>query len=461
MDVSANGIKFEVEKDNSKVTLQLEPPSQGNPYNVDDIIAVLRNAGIVSGINYTEIENMVRMGVYYRDVVVAKSKAPIDGKDAYYDFYFDMGKIKHPTIRSDGSVDYQSMNIIHSVNKGDVLAVYHSAVPGQHGYDVKGREMRCRPGKELPALKGVGFTVDEDGITYRADTEGRVEYDNYKLFIRDVYEIRGDLDLLTGRVDFRGDVIVHGSVRAGTFIRASKSITVEGNVEAAVLIAEGDIVLKKGMQGGSKAKLVSGGDIYAYFLEFTEITAKGNVEANIILNCKVTAGKAINVKGKKGLVVGGSYQAVNSVNSTNIGNPANVRTICNTGLTEDISIRNHLLMTKLEAAKKGIKDSRKAIAEASDIRISKDPKEVREAKINQLKRRIKRDERLMEHLEKEIEEIRITMEYSNDATVTAQGNVFPGVVVRIDNRELVVDKKYSAVSFSKSKHYDGIEVNQL
>lgn len=461
MDVAASGIKFEVDKDNSKVTLRLEPPSEGNPYNVDDIVAVLRNAGVVSGINYTEIENMVRMGYYYKEVVVARSKEPINGKDAYYDFFFDLGNVKHPTIRSDGSVDYQSMNIIHSVNTGDVLAVYHGAVPGQHGYDVKGREMRCRPGKELPPLKGNGFTVDADGVTYRASTEGRVEYDNYKLFIRDVYEVKGDLDLLTGRVDFRGDVIVHGSVRAGTFIRASKSITVEGNVESAVLIAEGDIVLKKGMQGGSKAKIVCGGDLYAYFLEFAEISVKGNVEANIILNCKVNAGKSINVKGKKGLVVGGSYQASGAVNSTNIGNPANVRTICNTGISNDITVRNHLLMTKLEAAKRGIKNSRKAIEEASDIRISKDPKEVREARINQLRRHIKRDERMIEHLEKEIEEIRVTMECSKNATISAQGHVYPGVVVRIDNKEMVIEKDYNAVRFFKNKNNDAIEVSSI
>ena len=39
-------------------------------------------------------------------------------------------------IREDGSVDYQSMNMVNSVQEGDVLAKYHPAVDGVPGMDV-------------------------------------------------------------------------------------------------------------------------------------------------------------------------------------------------------------------------------------------------------------------------------------------------------------------------------------
>lgn len=461
MDVAMPGLKCSIAADNMSAILNMSQPQDGVNYAAEDIVAFLRTNGVVEGFLYPEIEKILNEGIYNKDVVVARGTTPIDGVNGYYDFYFDMGQSKKPLIRSDGSVDYQSMNIIHCVEVGDVLCVYHSAVPGRHGVDVKGRELRCKPGKELAPIKGDGFSVDEDGITYRAAVEGRVEYDNLKLYIRDIYEIRGDLDLLTGKVDFRGDVVIHGSVRAGTYIRASKSITVEGNVEAAVLIAEGDIVLKKGMQGGSKAKIISGGNIYAYFLEYTDVSAKGSIEANIILNCKISAGKSINVKGKKGLLVGGTYYAVNMLGATNIGNPAQVRTTCAVGLADDITARNHLLMTKLENSKNGIMDAKKNIIKLSDVRIATEPEEVRKAKINQLERRIKRDERMIEHLEKEIEEIRQTMEYSRGAVVNAEGTIYGGVVVRIDDRETVLEKSYNHVQFKRPSNREDIEMMNL
>lgn len=454
MEASTNGWSCVIAEDNMSATLLINPPSDDIPYQVEDVMEFLRQKGIKEGINYSEVERIVSAGIYDQEVVVAKGREAIDGKEGYYDFFFDMGTIKTPTIRSDGSVDYQSMNIVHSIKKDEVLAVYKHAVPGVHGYDVKGRELRAKPAKELPEIKGSGFVKEDDGVTYRATIEGRVEYSNFKLYVRELYEHKGDLDLVTGRIDFRGDVIIHGNVRTGTMIRASKSITIEGNVEGAILIAEGDIVLKKGMQGGQKAKIIAGGDVYAYFIEYTEVSAKGSVEANIIMNCKVSAGKSITVKGRKGFIVGGNYYAVSLIESTSIGNPAEVKTYCTVGVTKELSERNHLLMTKLEATKKGISSAKQAIELLNDPGLCKDPQNVRDAKINQLKRRLKRDERMLEHVSKEVEEIRHTMEVSKNSRISAEGTVYPGVVVRVDDKEMCIQGEAKAVDFKK-KSLDG------
>ena len=445
-----NGWRCQVSEDNSSATIFIDEPAEGEKFSVDDIVAFLRQHGIMGGFIYSAMDDIIRKQIYYKDVVVARSTEPVDGVDGHFDFFFDTGKIKHPNIRSDGSVDYQSMSIIHSIQKGDVLAVYHPAVQGRHGVDIRGREKRCKVAKEIPALKGVGFETitEKDGsVTYKSLVEGRVEYNNNKLFVRDVYELRGDLDLITGRVDFRGDVVIHGNVCAGTVIRASKSITVEGNVEAAVLIAEGDIILKKGMQGGKRAKITCGGTVYAYFLEYTEVTAKGNVEANIILNCKVSAGNSIIVKGKKGYIVGGTYNAPKLISSTNIGNQAMVKTITQVGNSVDQDVRNHLLTTKYESTRKSIESSKQGIESLYDSRINKDPKEVRDAKLGQLRRRLKRDERLLEHIAKELEEIRQAYELCQGAKVVANGVAFQGLCVRIDNKEFVLDKNYERTEF--------------
>lgn len=463
MGISTEGWRCAISEDNSIATLLLNPPTEGNPYSLDDVLGFLNHNGVISGLIYSEIEKMLQTGIYYKEVVVARGTEPVDGAGGYYDFIFDKGQLKHPVIRSDGSVDYQSMNVIHSVKKDEILAIYHHAVPGTHGMDVKGRERRCKPGKELPELRGSGFVVEDGGkdtVIYKSVLEGRVEYDNYKLYVRDIYEFKGDLDLITGRIDFLGDVVIHGNVRAGTLIRSSKSITVEGNVEAAVIIAEGDIVLKKGMQGGQKAKLISGGNIYAYFLEYTDVEAKGNVEANIIMNSHVKAGKSIIVKGKKGYIVGGTFRATDSIFSTNIGNKAQVRTITATGVSKEVIERYEMLRTKYENTGKSMEKIRQTITELSDARISNEPKNVRDAKINQQKRRLMRDTRLLEHIRKELDELGAGMEAGKEPTIGVEGTAFAGLVVRIDDRELSLDSDRTHVEFYRPSPRDDVNIRE-
>lgn len=455
------GWKVEISQDGMKAVLHMEPPSERNPYTVDETISYIKSQGVVNGISFSTVEEAVEMRRYYKDIPVAEGRVPRDGVNGYYDFFFDTGTIKKPTIRSDGSVDYSSMTVIHSVRTGDKLAVYHPAVAGEHGYDVRGRELRCKPGKELPTLKGSGFELCFDGVTYVASQEGRVDYRDYKLTVTDLYELRGDLDLVTGRIDFLGDVVVKGNVRSGTTIRASKSITVEGSVEAATLISEGDIVLKKGMQGGQRSKIMCGGDLFANFIEFTDVDVKGNIEANIAMNCRMHCGKTIKIAGKRGTIVGGSTYAVNSINTTNLGNIAETKTIAGVGITDDLDKRNHLLRTKAEISKSRIEKAKKDLATTLDARIALDSQEVRIAKANQLRRHIKRDERLLEHINEELGKIEEMMNLGQQARIDVTGKVYPGSVIRIAEKEMPVKQEMNHVEFYCQNSQSDIETRAL
>ncbi len=459
--VVTDGWRCNISDDCMSATIFVTVPTEAETITVDDVTHFLRANGVLSGYIYSEIEKIINEKIYLKDVEVATGKKLIETEPGYYEFLFSMGEIKHPTIRSDGSVDYQSMSVIQSVSPGDVLAVYHPAVPGSSGLDVKNREIRCKPPKELPAIKGSGFEVSFDGNTYKATMEGRVEYDNFKLHVRDLYELRHDLDLVIGRIDFRGDVVVHGNVRTGTYIRATKSVTVDGSVEGATIIAEGDIVLKKGMQGGGKAKLVSGGNIYANFIEFTEVKAKGDIEANIILNSVISAGKSIKVNGKRGSIIGGINYSVGKVNAAQAGNKAEVKTVVASGISDEYDKRHHLLATKAESARVSIKKTNAEIEQIRDVRITNDPKEVKDAKISQLTRRLKRDERLLEHVEKELKEIEETMNVGMEAAIEVEDTVFPGVMIKIDNKELKIPNTMQHVRFFRPEGSSEIEVKTL
>ena len=53
-------------------------------------------------------------------------------------------------------------------------------------------------------MAGDGFTISEDGTTYVSTIRGRVCLKNKKLSVSKVYEVLGDVDYLTGNIDFNG-----------------------------------------------------------------------------------------------------------------------------------------------------------------------------------------------------------------------------------------------------------------
>ena len=73
--------------------------------------------------------------------------------------------------------------------------------------------------------------MSEDGNTYYAAIDGKVEYCNYDLRIVNVLDISGDVDLNIGNIDFNGDVNITGNVITGVTIRAMGSIYIGGYVE--------------------------------------------------------------------------------------------------------------------------------------------------------------------------------------------------------------------------------------
>ncbi len=450
--------RVKIAEDHMSATLFLTPPAAGESYTVEELADHLRHNGVNNGIIFSALEEMVKENVFHKDVVIAQGTEAVHGINGYYEFFFeqDNKKNKRPLIRSDGSVDYQSMSVIQSVRAGDKLVTYHPAVPGTHGMDVTGREFRAHPAKDLPAIHGTGFETSYDGLTYTATIEGKVEYDNYKLFVRDVYEFKGDLDLIVGKIDFRGDVIVHGNVCSGTMIRASKSITVEGSVEAATLIADGDIVLKKGMQGGKKAKVVSGGSVYANFIEFTEVEAKENVEANIIMNCQVKAGRDVIVSGKRGAMVGGRVYGVGCIQTGFLGNAVGVRTTAAVGRSEEMDRRSHLLKVRCDSTKESLAKTMMELQMFKANVVVSDTEEVRQAKRKQLERRKERDERLLEHVEKELSSINETMKIATEAKISINNTAYASSVIRIDDQEIELKTDETNVEFYRENMMEGI-----
>lgn len=291
----------------------------------DEILSALKKSGVTHGIDYIAVRQLGEGKAENTIVVVARGKQPEKGKDGWYEFFFERDIKSAPKLLDDGSVDYQNIKWFEMVQAAQKVAVYHPAVEGENGWRVTGEIIHSHKGKEKKMLSGKGFILLPDKVTYIAEADGKIDYNDGKLEISNVL-ILDDVISNSGNIDFNGSVYIRGTVGMGTTVRAEKDILVEGFTESAVLEAGRDIILKKGNNAGGNGYLKAGRDVYGSFFENTKVTAGNDIKTNYCLNSELYAGNLIEINGKNGTLAGGNAYAAMSVKAFHIGNDAGIIT---------------------------------------------------------------------------------------------------------------------------------------
>ncbi len=431
-----------ITEDDRQAWLYLMPKEDGNGYTKDELLGILHEHDVVSGINEDNLIAMSKKKVYEREIKVAEFKDSVPGKDGYYEYFFDINSsTKRPTIREDGSVDYQSMNMVNNVKEGELLALYHPPIDGVPGKDVRGFEIPVEQVKNLPPLQGKGLMRDtENENVYRAAYEGKVEYQDGKVNLNKIHQISGDVDQIIGKVEFFGDVLISGNVEAGTVIRAGKSLTIEGTVEAATLVAGGDIILKRGIQGNQKAQIACKGTLFADFIEHTQVKAGGNVEANIILNSHIEAEGKVILTGKKGTLIGGNVHGTKGIDCKELGNDVEVKTIVHAGCLPEVLTAQRKLMKEEEDLKEALAS---LVHEVKDIEAKvKATGSISPIMEKRLKTLIEDKKKLDEKMADCREKLALGMQYidkAKGATIRIDGNLYKGSVICIDQGRMPIE----------------------
>lgn len=329
----SNIIKLFVSDDimEARIYISSAPDATGishvNEITSEDLLQFLHENGVKAGINEGNLKGIITEKLFDRYHTIANGKNSVQGKAGFYTFFFKTEIDSKPVVLEDGSVDYHATTNYEQVTEGMLLAEYTPATAGFSGYDVHGKILMPVPGKELVPLKGEGFTVKDN--QYFSSVNGKVELKGDTLIVSNVLNIKGDVDLTTGDIIFNGDVIVEGNVLSGSMIQATGNLTVVGNVEGATISADGDIVLKSGMQGGGKGTITCGCDLWGKFFEHTKLIVRKDLHANSLLNCESVCDNDIFIHGRHGIIVGGTTKCRGNINATVIGNMSEVKTdIC-------------------------------------------------------------------------------------------------------------------------------------
>ena len=432
-----------------KVFLTLVPPENGKEYDKDYLLGLLEEAGVTDGIDTSRIAAMAKKRIYNMEQLVAEGTPAVPGKDGYYEYLFDTSdpKKRRPQIREDGSVDYTSVNVIECVNNGDKLAVYHPAVQGETGVTVRGKVIPPKRVKDLRPYVTSGCKYDEETLTYTATMDGRIEVTNTKLSVIGLKEYHQDINNVHGDIVFKGDVVIHGTVRSGIHITATKSVTIDGIFHGAAISAGGDIIVKGGILGNGEAVIKCGGDLLAGFIEYTTVETGGSVSANYILNSKISANGRVTATGKIGAITGGKILAIQGVDSVYLGNDVGVQTLIRVGFTDNMENQYQTLCKAESESSERMREVSEKLEEldryirmdiADDLMVAERQNFMREkialkTKVADLRQRIMDFDDLRDRAE--------------NVRVIARGKAYMGVMIYLGDQQYYVDIDRSAVQF--------------
>lgn len=320
-----------ISQNQMKCWMMLPLRQDGIAYTEDAILTFLFKTKVVRGIDKAAIKRMLEKPDPSLKYLVASGKEVKDGEDGHYEYFFDTEYKADFKYLPDGSIDFTNINMIQQVNVGDKLAVYHKATKGEDGYNIHGEVIKAKNGKEIPIIKGDGFMIMSDRVTYVAKITGAVSMDDGMINIRRIMIIP-ELKITDKKINYDGVVYVRGDVNAGSEIRATGDIVIGGHLESSLVESRSNVIIAGGATCPNSGSITADGDITAKFFEGVKIKGK-NISANYFIDCIVEANGFVKTYGKKGVIYGGTVQSLEGLESASIGNKTGVKTMINLGVS--------------------------------------------------------------------------------------------------------------------------------
>ncbi len=436
-------IKAYLSKDSLQAFLYMEPPvNGGNAPTYDTIMKALMEKKIIYGIDMTLIKDLGEMPVYNEELIIAKGTPPVDDQDAVLKFHFPVTKDIKPKVNENGTVNFHEMGIVENIEAGKILCTKVPVVKGKEGKAVTGKILKPKKGKDKVLPVGKNTIASEDGLQVIADADGQVDFINNRINVLDTFEVRGNVGSETGDIEFVGNVTVFGDVQSGYSINAGGNIRIEGIVEAAHIKAEGSISIMKGMNGMGKGILESKENINCKYMENTIAVAKGSIRSESMSNCQIRCGEDLELIGKRGMLVGGSYVAGQNITAKTIGSDAYTHTEIEIGKDPELYEKLNHFHETIPQIKKEINDLEKIIGFLRQLEsVGKLTEEKRELLNNAVHtKQVKRDE--LNDADSEQQEIIELLAQKSKGKIICKDRIYPGVRVSIGIAKMSINNVF-------------------
>lgn len=428
-----------IAEDKMSVSAKFFAPSNGGELmDIPEILNDLVHKGIKAGVQREAIEEFLKTREYCKEFIVARGQEATKGEDASITYHFNTDLSLKPTQLEDGSVDFHSLNNICPVSEGDLLATLYKEKPGEPGFNVLGERLRPAEVKRYRLSFGTNVRRSDDHCQLFSTANGHVILSNGQVIVSNVYDVE-DVGNATGNIDYDGNVNIKGNVHSGFKVFARGDIIVGGVVEGAELVADGEVILKRGIQGGGRAKIKAKGNVVAKFIESATVSAEGYVRTESILHSNVSAKGAIEVSGKKGFVTGGTVRSLSLIEAKTIGSQIGAATALEVGIDPVLKERFTVLKKDIKTLQANM-DKLYPVLIAFGKRIGKGEK-LNEDTTNQMRTLSKTYSAMEEEIKakkKEYEEIKECLDTDANACVKVTGMIYPGVSIAISDVSLTI-----------------------
>ncbi|BBB93157.1 MAG TPA: FapA family protein [Methylomusa anaerophila] len=432
-------IEVVVSRDRMEASLNIViPKGCRRQVSMEEVMEKIQKAGVVFGIDQAIIQRAFeKPGVM---VVFAQGKKQENGTNASIKYAIDFENKGRPVELEDGRVDYKNLNMFITVEKDQLLAAKIPATPGESGTDVLGNEVVAKPGKDvvLPLGKNV-VAIDKYSIV--AGQAGQVVVQGNKIHVIPVIEIKEDVDLSTGNVEFVGSVVIRGSVQTGFSVKAEGDVEIGGNVCGGIVEGK-NIIIRMGIQGMNRGYVKAGENVVAKFAEnATIIAGKDAIVDDVVLHSRISAGKHVTVLGKRGLIVGGHVSAGEEIKAKVVGTNLATNTDLEVGVNPALREEYQQIRKEVKKVELSLEQTQKALNLLRSMNQATLPPDKREMLLKLTKAQF----HLMGQLEtmrNRITEIELQLEEMRHGRIKVADSVFPGVKVVVGTlvkpiRELV------------------------
>lgn len=352
-------IQVLVSRDRMEATLQIIMPKRSRALLFDEVIDKINRSGISYGIDLDAVQKAYqRPGLR---VSCATGLRPCDGQDAHIHYHIDLENKGRPVELDDGRVDYKNLNVFTTVRQDEIIAEKIPHTSGTPGRDVLGQVVPAKSGRDilLPLGKNV-YTSDHKKI--QASIAGQLIIVNNKINVIPIIEVKGDVDLSTGNIDFVGNVIVRGSVQAGFTVKAEGNVEVSGTVSGGIVEGK-NVTIRMGIQGMQRGYIKATESVIAKFIENATVHAGQDIiVSEVILHSKVFAGKKVVVEGRRGLIAGGQIVAGEEIRAKIAGTHLAANTDLEVGVNPMLREEYQHLRKEIKNAQSNLDQTQKALS---------------------------------------------------------------------------------------------------
>ncbi|HWR08198.1 FapA family protein [Sporomusa sp.] len=416
-------IQILVARDRMEAALQVNLPKGCRPVLIDDIMNKIKPTGIVYGIDAEAIESAIaRPG---STVVCAKGLRPIDGVNAYITYHIDLENKGRPAELDDGRVDFKNLNMFTTVLKDELLAEKIPPTSGTAGMDILGNEVPAKPGRDilLPIGKNV-YAVD--GLKVHAGQSGQLVVLNNKVNVVPVIEVKGDVDLSTGNIEFVGNVMIQGSVQTGFTVKAEGNVDIAGNVSGGIVEGK-NVIVRMGVQGMHRGHIKAAENVIAKYIENAKVYAgKDVIISDVVLHSRVSAVKRVIVEERRGLIVGGQISAGEEIRAKTIGTASATNTDIEVGVNPQMREEYQELRKEVRKIEFNLEQTQKALSILKSINLNSLPPEKREMLLKLTKAQFHLIGQI-EAMRNRVAEIELVFEEMRYGRIKVSDTVYPGV----------------------------------